>query len=67
MARIPDFSLGVCPVGVLEMSSSGFSSSRDLGNKSHMGQVLGEPMSETLRKFLSDWLTQSGENPPLVT
>lgn len=57
MARIPDFSLGVCPVGVLEMSSSGFSPSRDLGNKSHMGQVLREPMSETLRKFLSDWLT----------
>lgn len=66
MARIPNFFLGVCPVGVLEMSWSGFSPSRDLGNKSHMGQVLGEPMSETLRKFLPDWLTKSGGNPSLV-
>ena len=47
--RIPNLSCGVCPVGVLEMSFSGFSPGRDLGNKSHMGQVLGKSMFETLR------------------
>ena len=47
--RIPNFSCGGCPVGVLETSCSGISPHRDLGNKSHMGQVLGKPMFETLR------------------
>lgn len=47
--RIPSFSCGVCPVGALETSCSGFSPHRDLGNKSQMGQVLGKPMFETLR------------------
>ena len=57
MARIPDFFLGVCPLGVLEMSWSGFSPCRDLRNKSHMGQVLGEPMSET--EEVPSWLVDT--------
>lgn len=47
--RIPKLSCGVCIMGVLEMSISGFSPGGDLGNKSHVRQVLGKLMFKTLR------------------
>lgn len=47
--RIPKFSCGVCLVGVLEMSILGFSSGRDIGTKSYIGQVLEKPMFKILR------------------
>lgn len=70
--RIP---FGMCPVGILETLFSGFSPGRDLGNKSHMGQVFESPrlklwgmhmlnqcnLLSSVRKFLPDWLMQSGE------
>lgn len=49
MDTIHKLSYGVCPTGMLKMSISRFSPGRDLGNKSHMGQVLGKPRSKTLR------------------
>lgn len=47
--KIPKLSCGVCLVGVLEMSILGFSSGRDIGTKSYMGQVLEKPMFKILR------------------
>lgn len=78
--RILNLSCGILPIGVLEISSSGFLPGTDLGNKSYVGHVLGKPVFETLKhinthqsnfiysvkKFFADWLMQSGKDPSLV-